>query len=458
MLNNSIKRQLLSWLMFPLISLFIIFTLIAYYITTSLTIALFDRQLLNIASLIAIRLNNSNLYNKIPAEFMNSLLKNPQDILLYKLYSIDGFYLAGEKDLPSFTHFDYKNPFLKSINFHGKKFRLVVFFPFTKLKNSNLLLEVALSTNESSYIAHRLFLLFIVPQLLLIVCSLIVVWLASVKSLESLYVTSSAIAKRSSTDLRPLSQEMVPQEIKPLVKALNDLFNRIESDNESRERFIANAAHHLRTPLALIKTYNDLALSYSSDEKINSALLNSQDGIEKMSHMVKQLLSLLTSESLNQKGFSRAEINLNELALNTVSKFIPLAISKNMDLGLEEKSGSLKIFGLAQSIITLMENLIHNSLTYCQSGAKITLILEENDEEVILSVDDDGPGIPIDQRDLVLERFYRIPKSSADGTGLGLSIVSEIAKAHQANVSINTGISGKGVKIAVRFKKKISVL
>ncbi len=330
---------------------------------------------------------------------------------------------------------------------------MVVFFPFPKRKIQNILLAVALSTSESNYIAHRLFLLFVVPQLLLIVCSLIVVWLASIKSLESLHATSAAIAKRSSTNLTPLSQEMVPQEIKPLVKAINDLFNRIENDNESRERFIANAAHHLRTPLALIKTYNDLAKSYTQDDKVGAALANSQDGIDKMAHMIKQLLSLLTSEALNQKGFAKTSVNLNDLVEKTVSKFVPVAISKNMDLGYEARSQSLYIFAEPNSIVTMVENLLHNSLTYCNEGAKITAILYETSEDIVLVVEDDGPGIPKEHQELVFERFYRIPKSSADGTGLGLSIVSEIVKAHKGKISLESSQNPSGLKIIIKFKK-----
>ncbi len=453
MLNNSIKKQLLTWLIFPLISLFVIFTLIANYITNSLTIALFDRQLLNIASLIALRINNTKTSIEIPEEYFNSFLKNPNDELLFKLYSTDGGFIAGDNELPGYIDFDYKNPFIKSIIYKHKKFRMVVFFPFPKRKIQNILLAVALSTSESNYIAHRLFLLFVVPQLLLIVCSLIVVWLASIKSLESLHATSAAIAKRSSTNLTPLSQEMVPQEIKPLVKAINDLFNRIENDNESRERFIANAAHHLRTPLALIKTYNDLAKSYTQDDKVGAALANSQDGIDKMAHMIKQLLSLLTSEALNQKGFAKTSVNLNDLVEKTVSKFVPVAISKNMDLGYEARSQSLYIFAEPNSIVTMVENLLHNSLTYCNEGAKITAILYETSEDIVLVVEDDGPGIPKEHQELVFERFYRIPKSSADGTGLGLSIVSEIVKAHKGKISLESSQNPSGLKIIIKFKK-----
>lgn len=289
----------------------------------------------------------------------------------------------------------------------------------------------------------------VVPQIVLIVLSALAVWIGVAKGLLPLKSLEVALDKRSRLDLTPVAETSVPQEVLPLVRAINDLMERLRQDIELQQRFVANAAHQLRTPLAGLKTYIYAAKRLPSDMRMNALLDHIDAGTDRMARLANQLLSLAKAEPTN-KSTRHENFDLNLLVSSVTADFVSKALLKNIELSFIGSSEPAFIHGNASDLTELTSNLIENAILYSRPDGRISVSIRTGDT-VTLSVQDDGPGIPLDEREKVFERFYRILGSESPGSGLGLSIVKEIALAHDADVVLMSGPSNTGTLVTVSF-------
>jgi two-component system sensor histidine kinase TctE len=247
-----------------------------------------------------------------------------------------------------------------------------------------------------------------------------------------------------------------PREVRPLVKAINDLLELLREDMQAQRRFVANAAHQLRTPIAGLKMQSELALRQSEPEEITHALNLIHLGADRAARLANQLLALARAEPGAVDPDLWQVMDLNSLAKNVCRELVTQALSENIDLGFEESEQIVTIRGDQASLHELLSNLIENAILYTQSGGHVTVRTlkrssVDGNERSIVIVEDNGPGIAVEEREKVFERFYRISDRGVDGSGLGLAIVREIAKIHSAEVHLDVGPSGVGTSIAVDF-------
>ena len=235
-----------------------------------------------------------------------------------------------------------------------------------------------------------------------------------------------------------------------MVGAINDLLKMLNDEIERERRFVANAAHQLRTPLAGLKTYADLALKMNEDESVNSVLAQLHTGINRMSNLIVRLLTLARSEPGVASQTARQTIDLSEIVSSVTEDLVPLSIDEKVDLGFESPNETIFIDGDPVGLRELVTNIIENAVIYTGEGGKVTVRLS-NSQGPTLSVEDNGPGIPENERELVFERFYRILRDGASGSGLGLAIVREIANSHGAKVEVKEGADGVGTCFTVTF-------
>ncbi|NDU85113.1 MAG: two-component sensor histidine kinase [Ferrovum sp.] len=278
----------------------------------------------------------------------------------------------------------------------------------------------------------------------------ILIWIMVNTGLSPLRQLRQEVVQRSADRLEPLEPDRVPLEVKPLVSALNDLFERLKQSIDSERRFTADAAHELRTPLAALRTQVQVALRSSLEEDRQHALHQVSLGIDRATHLLEQLLTLARIDP-EEAGIRHDVVLLHAIAAETMACHSPMAEQKKIELILKGEPG-LRILGQPGHLSILLRNLVDNAIRYSPSRSTVTLSLTQNaDQSSQLEVIDNGPGIPEEDMKRVSERFYRVPGSNQPGSGLGLSIVQRIAEHHRAQVTLAPTSGTGGLTVRITF-------
>jgi two-component system sensor histidine kinase TctE len=317
----------------------------------------------------------------------------------------------------------------------------------------------------------------ILPQFVILPLAVLLIWLALARGIEPLHAVQQRIRRRSSGDLSPIDEAHIPEEVAPLVRAINHLLGRLDESIGAQKHFLADAAHQLKTPLAGLRTQAELAgRQIEAGEFDPAALRESLRQISRSSqraaHMVNQLLAMARAEH-EENAVRQGAVDLSLLARDAVRDFVPRALEKQIDLGFEGPAPAAAgrtrpgpaILGSAVLLRELVRNLVDNALLYTPRGGAVTVrVIDDPFGQVaVLQVEDSGPGIPPSERDSVFRPFYRSLGTGVDGSGLGLAIVREIATRHGAEVllgdadrrrrdgSSGAGDAGPGALFTVRF-------
>ncbi|CAN5512629.1 sensor histidine kinase [soil metagenome] len=462
-MNKSIKGQLLVWLLVPLLTLALCSALIGNMLGVAMARDIYDKQLLNSAdSVVArIRTKENQITVDLPPSARNILRHNNHDEFYYQVLSPDGQVVFGDKNLPSPAMPIDGEPSFRTTNVNNRELRVVVVSVTSSDPDGEpLLVQAAETRNSRTELAAQLTLTIFLAQLLIIVSGAVAIYFGVQRGLLPLVKVKRAVEGRAVGDLSPLTVE-APLELVSLINALNGLFLQLDQDIELQKRFIANAAHQLRTPLAVLGTYCALAQKLVKEEEAQDVLSQLDQAIVRMTQMVSRLLSLARTEPAVTMTRVNRTFDLNSVASSSTANHVPEAIRRKIELEFRGLAQPALILGDEASVEELLNNLIENSLTYVPAGGNILVETSVNGNSVSLKVEDDGPGIPVAERTRVFERFYRVPGTEQPGTGLGLSIVKEIVSAHKANISIteshlNNG--GGGTCITVSFPKVGSLL
>jgi len=280
----------------------------------------------------------------------------------------------------------------------------------------------------------------------------VLIWIIVGRGLETLRRVAKEVHQRAPSHLESVDLESVPTEIEPLVQELNFLFERLQAAFEREKRFTADAAHELKTPLAALNTQAQVALRAQSTDEKKEALAKVLSGVQRSSHVVQQLLTLSRMEP--EAGLSdTAPLCLAKEAAEIVGMLAPIAVEKNIELELLSPDCKATIVGNIIAIDILIRNLVDNAIRYSPSGSNVIVNIRESKDHVILSVTDNGPGVPEELRKRIFDRFFRVLGNNTVGSGLGLSIVQQIAKLHHATIELHTPPSGKGIEFRVIFQK-----
>jgi two-component system sensor histidine kinase TctE len=343
---------------------------------------------------------------------------------------------------------------------NGEEIRIAsVNYPIPGYKNQAVFIQVAETLHGREQIADEILSGVVLPQLVMVVMSALVVWFGVTRGLRPLNSIRDAVASRTPMDLRPIALDNVPREVRPLVRAINELLDRLREDLAAQRRFVANAAHQLRTPIAGLKTQSELALRQREPQDVNHALVLINTGAERAARLANQLLALARAEPGAVDPELWQVIDLNSIGKNASKELVQLALAKNIDLGFEESSTPALVQGDRSSLHELASNLIENAVLYTPPGGHVTVRVlndtrSDQQRRALMVVEDNGPGIAPDERDRVFERFYRILDRGVSGSGLGLAIVREIANVHKAEVYLGEGPEGKGTSVTVDFPVK----
>ena len=449
-MQSSLRRHLTYWLLGPLLLLVAAGSLVSYRIALNAATKAYDSALLDPVLAIASHLHRvgNQLQLDLPTIAIEALRIDTEDRVFFQVLGPAGELIAGTPRLPAppevlspGEHIFYDS------KLEGEWVRVAA--RAVKVDTGTAIVQVAETLIKRDKLVLELLVAATVPQILIAFAAVGLLWLGIGQGLRPLDRLRAEVAARSSRDLRPLSEQDKPQEVRPLIGALNQLLLRLSAAIESQQRFIANAAHQLRTPLAGLKTHAELARREPSTSELRSLLDMIAGETQRTSHLVNQLLTLARAEP--GETASGQPVNLHEIVGRDVRDWVQRALGKDIDLGFELEDAW--ILGEPLLLRELAANLLDNALAYTQTGGSVTVRTGVRNGESILEVEDDGPGIPETERDKVFERFYRVAANGGEGCGLGLSIVSEIAQRHSARIDLRQPSGGRGTLIRAFFPR-----
>lgn len=335
-------------------------------------------------------------------------------------------------------------PGYRDVTINGQPWRVLTRWD----RHHRVMIQVAEPQAGREKLARHIALKMLLPTLLALPVLALLIWFAVGAGLAPLQRLKSEVRQRTAERLEPVAMTDVPDEVIPLVQALNELFARLEYAFEGERRFTADAAHELRTPLAALKTQVQVALRASDNSERQTALDNVLRGVDRATHLLEQLLTLARVDP-DVASTVHESVNLRNLVANALAELATLAHSKQVELSLEE-GPIARVDGDSAQLALLLRNLLDNAVRYTPTGGSVSVAIHAGDR-VTLEILDTGPGIPEEERMRVLERFYRVPGSDAEGSGLGLSIACRIAELHHARLELGDNPNGQGLRVIVSF-------
>ena len=289
----------------------------------------------------------------------------------------------------------------------------------------------------------------LIPILLQIPLLGVLIWLAVGKSLRPLAIVSQGIKVRSASSLIPFAEQDVPLEIAPVIAELNGLMARLSTALEAQRQFVADAAHELRTPLTALRLQLEVLERATTDAERKRLTSKLHEGIERSTRLVQQLLTLarLEPESVTR---SHDDVALAPIVRAVVETYAEAAAEKQIDLGISSLEDAI-FQGDAESIRILLSNLVDNALRFTSHQGKVDIAIYQENGSIVIAVEDNGIGIPEDQRELVFERFHRVLGTQVEGTGLGLAIVRNIVEHHGGSIGIRTPNNKCGTLVTIKI-------
>lgn len=364
-------------------------------------------------------------------------------------YELIGQIWSDNKRLLLSTHPERKIPLfnaygIATISWRNEKWRVF------SIRSKNHVIQVVQSFNARQETAADIAERAVFPVILLIPFLGFFIWGAVTFGLRPLKRIAVELSERHADSMEPLVLQNLPSEIESTVLALNDLLKRLSNSLELQRQFIADAAHELRTPLTALRLQAEIMSRSEDEQEIKDALSNLKLGITRSTHLVEQLLTLARQQHI-VKQMPFKVIELEALAKDVIGELSQIANLKQIDLGLAS-TGMAYVLGNRDSLRTLLVNLVDNSIRYIPKGEKIDIHIFAEGNKSVLEVSDTGGGIPLSERGRVFDRFYRGLGSSVMGSGIGLAIVQSIVDLHQANIKLDDGENGVGLKVRIEFE------
>lgn len=453
--NPSLRSRLMRLVLIPLLVILLVDIAGSYFVVRHVANSVYDVELDEIARemLLNVTHDKTNGFGfSLSAEAERTLFLDEEDEVFYVIRALDGDTIAGDPSLPVPRSLrSGKNTIFYDDVVQGKPVRIVVMRgqPLVRSNIEPVWIQVAETLDKRTRYIKTLLWQVILPQVLLILIAGTLIWRGVAHGLAPLRNLQHEVSMRSHLDLSPIHADNVPGEVEPLLGAVNDLMTRVDAVLGFQERFIADTAHQLRTPVAGLKAHIELALRETETSQIQRALGHLYTSAERLSRLVSQLLSLARNEPHNVAA-NFALFDLNQLALRTTQDWVPQAYKKQIDLGFESAGQQVLLNGEAARVTEMINNLVDNAIRYTPAGGRVTVRIVQ-DDSVHLIVSDDGPRIPIEERKRIFERFHRLLGSHEEGSGLGLAIVHEIATLHNAQIELIDDADGVGNTFTVSF-------
>ncbi|MFG1245573.1 sensor histidine kinase [Xanthobacter flavus] len=454
---DSLRLQLLRWLLLPLAGLVAVNVFTSWRQASATADLVTDRTLDASVRAIAedVRIDRGVIDAIVPPVALEMFDTGHRDRVFYRVDTAAGRLLTGYPDLPlpepppkasAPVHF--------TGSYRGNDLRLAALsYPLVGATDGErVTVVVGVTLAGHAAMVRELWVGNFGQQLILLVAAGVLVIIGLGRGLAPLMRLREAVMEKGRDDLSPLPDHAVQSELRPLVAALNTYMGRVAGQMAAQRRFVANAAHQLRTPLALLATQVAFARRTGEATERAEALAGVEESTRRLARLAAQLLTLSRAEPGSRRPRDE-DIDLAQSARQVLEGLAHLAVERDIDLGLDVNAPAVTR-GDGAMMREAVVNLVENALRYTPNGGTVTVTVDggagEAGPEAVLVVEDSGPGIPLDERDKVFERFYRVPGTPGEGSGIGLSIVREVVDGAGGALILGTAAAG-GLRVEMRL-------
>jgi two-component system sensor histidine kinase TctE len=455
--QRSLFGEILDWMLAPLLLLWPMSIALTYAVAQGIANGPYDRDLGELAQSLARQVRISapqtsegppTVSIQLPDAATSILRSDDVDTIYYQVLGVRGEFLSGDFDLPVPDETIAPDTALRFRDDAVKNEPVRVAYLWLPGPQGQpryaALVQVASTLDKRSQLATEIVKGVILPQFIILPVAVVLVWFALARGIRPLSDLQQRIRRRESTDLSPIAERDVPDEVVPLVRSINELLVRLDDSMGKQKQFLADAAHQLKTPLAGLRMQAELAEREIDRGELDARTLKhtlQQIALssQRAAHMVNQLLSMARAEDREHTQHWQP-VDLAAVTTDVVRDFVPQALERRIDLGYEDTPapGGTVLRGHPVLLREMVRNLVDNALRYTPPGGTVTarVMADPFGQVLVLQVEDNGPGVPPAERENVFRPFYRALGTDVDGSGLGLSIVHQIVRQHGAEITV----------------------
>lgn len=458
---RSLSTRLLLWQLLWLLALAALSIPLLLWEASNLSYQIYDEQLLSSADSVIGRIEDDRnpIAVDLPSDARKLLAHQDKDNFYYQVVGSNNRLIDRDEPLPlpeSRAQFDRPVFYQSTVN--GTSIRILekrVAHPHDP--QNYVYVEVGETFNARKAFANRILGAFLMTEAVFITGSVIAIWLGVRRGLTPLKLLANSLALRGPNDLKPIAADDAPIEMAPVVETVNRLLKQIKDHIDKQTRFAANVAHQLRTPLTGVKTYMELAARSTENEKVRDLLVQADHGINRLMILIEKLLLLARSDPALLASQFNSTVDLNNVVLEAINDLRHLSEQNQIDLQFLPAPNAMEVFGDHVSLLELAKNIVENAMIHSPKGASVRVEIESS-TNISLIVEDNGPGIPPNERLRIFEPFYRPQSTTAAGSGLGLSIARDIARAHQATIRIENPEGQQGTRLILTFETPLPIV
>lgn len=451
----SLQQRLLIWLLLPILSIGCFGVYAAYLAVLHFTNVAYDRALEDSVRTLArqIQIDKDGVNINLPDAAIQMLEFDQVDKVYFSVSDIKGHLLIGNYGplSDSIKHFHPTSVRFYNGVVEDRPVRIAEYDIAGKPGHDSLYVRVAETLNKREIVAREALLLMVTPQFLFLIVTILLVWFGSGYAIAPLNRVQEAISKRTHEDLSPLDTTGMPLEVSEQVRVINDLMSRLGKTLDSQRRFIADATHQLRTPITVLLTQSELALRAQDYVDLRTIVTRINSTTTRLGRLANQLLNLSRAEAGFEGVLDFSFVKIADVIEEVVAGLVPSALSKQIDIRVGIDENLPEIFGDKRLLSDMLANLVDNAIRYTGEGRDIVVSAKEEEEKVVLTVEDSGPGIPEAEMELVLDRFYRGENASSEGSGLGLAIAKEIALLHKGQIKLLQRKDVTGLTVIIKI-------
>jgi len=467
--TRSLQRHLLTWLLLPQLVLWLAAAFVTYNVAERYANKAIDASLTTATRALARQVKplGNGLFIDFPKAAQDIIEADPDDRVYYMVSTPPGQFILGNKQLPGPPPID--DPKLEEPYFYDGRIgegRSAVSVRVSAIylaygdggKPQRMLVQIARSRASREQLARQILVDTALPLSALIALMSVIVWGGIRTGLAPLARMRVLVEGRAPNDLAPIELDRAPEEVRALAKAINTLLAEVQESVSAQKRFISDAAHQLRTPLAGLKSQTELALNETADPDLKTRLQFVNQSAARSAHLVNQLLALARAEPGSAALQGKTRCDIRRLAADLCAELVPRAIAAGVDLGFGPDTGDdgagappLHVLGQPLLLREALTNLVDNAIRYAGRGKVVTVDVQPRDGQVVVTVEDNGPGLAEADRERVFQRFVR---ATYDGTGcgLGLAIAREIVSRHAGTVVLEAA-KPQGVRAVIRLPR-----
>lgn len=451
MLSGSLRLGLLLRLAALLCLLLALDAFACYYTALHFANLVYDRWLIDSDRSLAtaVHAQDGRIEVDLPRAALEVFQFDEVDTTYYRIDSAPQGLIAGNPALTPITDVPAGQVRLADSQIGGRRVRLVSGRLRPLIPGSAVTVSVAETLIKRSALTREILLVMVAPQVALLAVALSLAWINVNRGLKPLTDLAQAIESRGHDNLTPVSEAELPLEARVLASRLNELFTRVTAAMQSQERFVADAAHQLRTPLAAVVLHADAAERAVEPDARRRALRSLRQSADRAARLSQQLLLLMRAGPAAAAA-RMAPIDLAVLVRRIGEEWVPQMLARGIDFGLAASDEPLPLVADESLLAEMLSNLLDNALRYGRPAGRVTLGVLAAPAPAVY-VEDDGPGIDPSEHARIFERFHRLPGTAGEGCGLGLAIVKQIAELHQAGVRVDSDPHAGGTRITITF-------